>query len=130
MIGAAPPPPADTLVDGLGRKIVYLRLSLTDRCNFHCSYCSPAALETHEDPLTRLEVARLVRVFAGLGIAIAGPHPADVTSELLLKDRFVLVCPREHALARARLGGVTGDVYGATCELVECAVLVLACVHF
>jgi adenosylcobinamide-GDP ribazoletransferase len=29
--------------------------------------------------------------------------------------------------ATSRLGGVTGDVYGATCELVECVVLVLAC---
>ena len=32
--------------------------------------------------------------------------------------------------ATARLGGVTGDVYGATCELVECVVLVLASLHF
>ncbi len=38
---------------------------------------------------------------AEFGISIAGPHPAEVTSELLLKDRFVLVCPREHTLARA-----------------------------
>jgi len=31
--------------------------------------------------------------------------------------------------ATSRLGGVTGDVYGATCELVEAVVLVLACIH-
>ncbi len=31
--------------------------------------------------------------------------------------------------ATSRLGGVTGDVYGATCELVEVVVLVLACIH-
>jgi len=63
----APSPPAP-LVDGQGRRIVYLRLSLTDRCNFRCSYCSPAAPERHEDPLTRPEVARLARIFGGLGI--------------------------------------------------------------
>jgi DNA-binding transcriptional LysR family regulator len=38
---------------------------------------------------------------AEFGIGIAGPQPPDLTSELLLKDRFVLVCPREHALALA-----------------------------
>ncbi len=32
--------------------------------------------------------------------------------------------------AAARLGGVTGDVYGATCELVECVVVTLACFRF
>ena len=37
---------------------------------------------------------------AEFGITIAGPQPPDLTSELLLKDRFVLACPREHALAR------------------------------
>ena len=36
---------------------------------------------------------------AEFGIAIAGPHSPDLTSELLLKDRFVLVCRRDHAFA-------------------------------
>jgi cyclic pyranopterin phosphate synthase len=56
------------LKDAQGRSIIYLRLSLTDRCNFRCSYCSPLSPEHREDPLTRIEVGRLVRVFAGLGI--------------------------------------------------------------
>jgi cyclic pyranopterin phosphate synthase len=65
----SPPPPApEPLVDGMGRRIVYLRLSLTDRCNFRCSYCSPALPESHEDPLERAEVARVARIFGGLGI--------------------------------------------------------------
>ncbi|GAO02783.1 GTP 3',8-cyclase MoaA [Anaeromyxobacter sp. PSR-1] len=68
MLQEHPSPAAAPLVDGQGRRIVYLRLSLTDRCNFRCSYCSPAAPETHEDPLDRDEVARLVRIFGGLGI--------------------------------------------------------------
>jgi cyclic pyranopterin phosphate synthase len=56
------------LVDAQGRRIVYLRLSLTDRCNFRCSYCAPARAERAMDPLARGELARLVGVFAGLGV--------------------------------------------------------------
>jgi cyclic pyranopterin phosphate synthase len=69
----AAPPPAEPLADhpladAQGRAITYLRLSLTDRCNFRCSYCAPLGLEQHEDPLTRDEVARLVSIFARLGV--------------------------------------------------------------
>jgi cyclic pyranopterin phosphate synthase len=56
------------LADAQGRAIAYLRLSLTDRCNFRCSYCSPLAMEQHEDPLSLSEVTRLVAIFAGLGV--------------------------------------------------------------
>ncbi len=69
MVPQPPPPPAAPgLVDAQGRVITYLRLSLTDRCNFRCSYCAPLGLEQQEDPLTRAEVARLVAIFAGLGV--------------------------------------------------------------
>ncbi|HVI92929.1 MAG TPA: GTP 3',8-cyclase MoaA [Anaeromyxobacter sp.] len=65
MLAADPAPP---LVDAQGRRITYLRLSLTDRCNFRCSYCAPAGPDTCEDPLERAELARLVGVFARLGV--------------------------------------------------------------
>lgn len=65
----APPPLSDRpLTDAQGRAISYLRLSLTDRCNFRCSYCAPLGQEQREDPLTRAEVARLVSIFARLGV--------------------------------------------------------------
>ncbi|MCM2332479.1 MAG: GTP 3',8-cyclase MoaA [Anaeromyxobacteraceae bacterium] len=65
----APLPLSDRpLADAQGRAITYLRLSLTDRCNFRCSYCAPLGQEHHEDPLTRDEVARLVSIFARLGV--------------------------------------------------------------
>jgi GTP 3',8-cyclase len=64
--GRAPPPPA--LADAQGRLIRYLRISLTDRCNFRCTYCSPSEHEAPEGLLTRDELARLVRLFAGLGV--------------------------------------------------------------
>jgi cyclic pyranopterin phosphate synthase len=67
------PPAADPrrprLLDAQGRHIRYLRLSLTDRCNFRCSYCSPLGIDDErDDPLTRPEAARLVGIFARLGI--------------------------------------------------------------
>lgn len=65
---AAPPLADRPLTDAQGRAVTYLRLSLTDRCNFRCSYCAPLGVEHREDPLTRDEVARLVSIFARLGV--------------------------------------------------------------
>ena len=56
------------LQDAQGRRISYLRLSLTDRCNFRCQYCSPSAYEDADELLTREELARLARLFARLGV--------------------------------------------------------------
>jgi cyclic pyranopterin phosphate synthase len=56
------------LADAQGRVIEYLRVSITDRCNYRCTYCSPVELEPSSRLLTRHEVGRLVRVFAGLGV--------------------------------------------------------------
>ncbi len=56
------------LADAQGRRISYLRLSLTDRCNFQCSYCAPAGAEACDDLLARPDLARLVRIFAALGV--------------------------------------------------------------
>jgi len=59
------------LVDGHGRRIGDLRVSVTDRCNFRCQYCMPAEglpwLDRAEI-LTFEEIERLVRLFAGLGV--------------------------------------------------------------
>ncbi len=56
------------LLDASGRHITYLRLSLTDRCNFRCSYCAPQGPDRCEDALGRAELARLVGIFARLGV--------------------------------------------------------------
>ena len=59
--------------DGHGRVIDYLRISLTDRCNFRCVYCMPAggvASIAHDDVLTFEEILRLVRLAAGLGVRV------------------------------------------------------------
>jgi GTP 3',8-cyclase len=59
------------LVDGHGRQISDLRVSVTDRCNFRCQYCMPAEglpwLE-REAVLRFEEIERLVRIFASMGV--------------------------------------------------------------
>jgi cyclic pyranopterin phosphate synthase len=61
----------EPLIDGHGRLIGDLRVSVTDRCNFRCQYCMPAEglpwLE--RDELLRFEeITRLVGVFAAMGV--------------------------------------------------------------
>ena len=57
--------------DSHGRTIDYLRISLTDRCNFRCVYCMPeegVCAMSHDEILRIEEIERLVAVAAGLGI--------------------------------------------------------------
>jgi cyclic pyranopterin phosphate synthase len=58
----------EPLRDAQGRTIAYLRVSLTDRCNFRCSYCSAGDTESPEHLLTRSEIARLFAIVAPLGV--------------------------------------------------------------
>ena len=57
-------------LDGFGREIDYLRISLTDRCNLRCTYCMPLhgpAFGTREDVLTAAEIKAVVRAAVGVG---------------------------------------------------------------
>ncbi|HEX5469306.1 MAG TPA: GTP 3',8-cyclase MoaA [Gaiellaceae bacterium] len=63
------------LEDTLRRPLRDLRISITDRCNFRCVYCMPKEVYGREyeflprrDLLTFEEIARLARVFSGLGV--------------------------------------------------------------
>lgn len=59
------------LADSFGRRIEYLRLSVTGRCNYRCTYCMPAAhcaAVRRKDELRDIELLRLVRSFAELGV--------------------------------------------------------------
>lgn len=69
------------LTDGFGRSFPYLRLSLTEACNFRCSYCLPDGYHADGRPrfLAVDEIARLVRAFATLGmhkIRLTGGEPS------------------------------------------------------
>lgn len=60
------------LLDPYRRKINYLRISVTDRCNLRCRYCMPEQglpLTPHEEVLTYEEILRIVRVFTKEGIS-------------------------------------------------------------
>src|SRR5687767_4960986 len=71
--------------DMLGRVLRDLRISVTDRCNFRCTYCMPKevfgadyAFLPHEELLSFEEIVRLARVFHGLGtekIRLTGGEP-------------------------------------------------------
>jgi GTP 3',8-cyclase len=59
------------LMDGYGRRINYLRLSVTDRCNLRCSYCMPATglpMVSHRDVLSYEDMYRIASEAVGLGI--------------------------------------------------------------
>ena len=73
------------LEDNFGRRFPYLRLSVTDVCNFRCTYCLPNGYEKPEEDkgrknvfLTRPEIGRIIRAFAAMGtwkIRITGGEP-------------------------------------------------------
>jgi len=69
------------LIDPFGRKIEYVRLSVTDRCDLRCFYCIPQQFTGFEEPehwLTFDEIQRVIAAFADLGvekIRITGGEP-------------------------------------------------------
>ena len=69
------------LIDRHGRSFPYLRLSLTEACNYRCSYCLPDGYRADGHPkfLALGEIERLVRGFAALGmskIRLTGGEPS------------------------------------------------------
>ncbi len=90
-------PPAH-LIDPFGRRVRYLRVSVTDRCNLRCSYCMPGGPDEWEplaDHLTPIEIERVLRVAAGLGIErvrLTGGEP-------LLRPDLVEIAERTGAIS-------------------------------
>ncbi len=74
-------PDSGPLIDTFGRVANDLRISVTDRCNFRCTYCMPAeglAWLPKEEILTFEELTRLLAIFVGLGVAsikVTGGEP-------------------------------------------------------
>ncbi|MBI1757281.1 MAG: GTP 3',8-cyclase MoaA [Fimbriimonas ginsengisoli] len=112
------------MIDPFGRTIDYLRISVTDRCNFRCVYCMPedgVAFAPREELLTFEEIARLVAIFVRLGISkirLTGGEPlvrkelhrlvADIAAlpgvrDLSLTTNGLLLGRHAGALAQARL---------------------------
>ncbi len=68
------------MTDAFGRKIEYLRISITDRCNLRCIYCMPHGVECFpmSEILTYEEIGEIVKAAASLGISrlkITGGEP-------------------------------------------------------
>ena len=60
-----------SLIDPFGRRIEYVRLSVTDKCNLRCFYCMPKGFKDFEQPedwLTFDEIERVIKAFTELGV--------------------------------------------------------------
>src|SRR5262244_643563 len=116
------------VLDAFRRPLRNLRLSVTDRCNLRCQYCMPERDYTwlpRSDVLDFEEIARLVDVFAGLGVdkvRLTGGEPLlrkdlDRLVALLARDprirdlaittNGILLAEQASALRAAGLGRVT-----------------------
>ncbi|HJY75146.1 MAG TPA: GTP 3',8-cyclase MoaA, partial [Burkholderiales bacterium] len=127
---AAPAFRGGELLDTLGRPMRDLRISVTDRCNFRCVYCMPREVFDagheflpHSAILSFEEIARLARVFAGLGvrkIRLTGGEPlvrkqlprlvamlSELPVELTLTTNGSLLARQATALKAAGLHRVT-----------------------
>ena len=97
------------LLDQFGRRIEYLRISVTDRCNFRCSYCMP--LEglpwlPKGDILTYEEIAEVVRQLAPMGlrrVRITGGEPT-IRPELATLVRLLRATPAVEDIALSTNG--------------------------
>lgn len=81
------------LQDSFNREITYLRLSVTDRCDFRCFYCLPRTYRDFETPdewLTSGEIERLVGQFAALGVR----HVRLTGGEPLVRRELVEIAGR------------------------------------
>ncbi len=70
------------MIDRFGRKIEYMRISITDRCNLRCRYCMPAGIKTEKLPMDKIltyeEIVEVVRAAVDCGITrfkITGGEP-------------------------------------------------------
>lgn len=102
------------LVDRFGRRITYLRISVTDRCNLRCVYCMPAAgisWQTHENILSFEEITQIVRLAAENGvreIRLTGGEPL-VRKDLAHLVAMVSAVPGIEDISLTTNGLLLGD---------------------
>jgi cyclic pyranopterin phosphate synthase len=102
-------PTAEPLVDRQRRTIDYLRVSVTDRCNYRCTYCMPEDGVAHVDRAEVLsfeEICALVRCFARLGVTrvrLTGGEPT-VRRDLVDLVRLLRAIPTLRDLALSTNG--------------------------
>lgn len=84
---------AGTLVDKYGRRITYVRLSITDRCDFRCTYCMAEEMTflPRDAVMSLEECLRVASVFVGLGVTklrITGGEPLVRKEAMWLIERL------------------------------------------
>jgi cyclic pyranopterin phosphate synthase len=95
-----------SLIDPFGRRVNYLRLSVTDRCNLRCSYCMPAegvAKLEHQDILSYEDLYRITTAAVSLGVEkvrVTGGEP-------LVRKGLVDFLARLSALPRLKILALT-----------------------
>ena len=110
------------LIDAFDRKISYLRLSVTDRCDLRCFYCLPEGHHDYEVPenwLSADEIERLVSIFAAMGVTrvrLTGGEPL-VRRGIGDLARRIAAVPQIEDLSLStnahRLGGMAGELRDA-----------------
>jgi len=104
-----------TLIDPQGRIVDYLRVSVTDRCNYGCSYCIPEDGVAHADRADVLsfeEIAGLVRVFAAMGVRrvrLTGGEPT-VRRDLVTLVGLLRAIPGIEEIALSTNGHLLADL--------------------
>jgi len=125
-MNAHAPVVAPPLIDAFGRTISYLRVSVTDRCDFRCVYCMSEDMNflPKRDVLSLEELDRLCSVFVGLGarkLRITGGEP------LVRRDIMWLFRSLSRHLTSGALDELTLTTNGSQLErfadeLVDCGV--------
>ena len=100
--------------DNFGRKFPYLRLSITDICNFSCSYCLPNGYQKPQTDkgrknvfLTLPEIRRIVQAFAGMGmwkLRLTGGEPT-------LRKDFIDIVKTAHDIEGVKKLALTTNGY-------------------
>jgi GTP 3',8-cyclase len=118
--------PSPPLIDPFGRKIAYVRVSVTDRCDYRCLYCMSEDMNflPKRDVLSLEELERLCSAFIGLGarkIRITGGEP------LVRRNVMSLFGGLKRHLASGALDEVTLTTNGSQLarfagELADCGV--------
>jgi len=118
--------PAIRLIDQFGRRLTYLRVSLTDVCNLRCIYCMPEDMtfRPRHELMSDDEIITIVRMMAGLGInkvRLTGgeptvrPHVVEIVRQiahipgirdLAMTTNAILLPQLAEPLARAGLNRV------------------------
>ncbi len=93
------------LIDGHGRRITYVRISITDRCNLRCVYCMPETQTFRPLPhlMTREEIRRAASLLASFGVTkvrVTGGEPTTRPDLVdIVRDLSAIGFPRGIALS-------------------------------